>query len=309
MSAERDEKTTTVTQVVFSNAYFLLLLATLSWGGNAVAGRVASNDWLPFTITTLRWAIVAVIIIPFVHRQVRQEWPVIRSNWFLLFALGGLGVGTFNLLMYLALNYTTAINVSILQAAMPVLIIFANFVVLGQRVLVLQIIGLAIAIAGVIVTATSGKPLSFFTTGLNRGDLIMILASAFYAAYSFGLRWKPAISWQSFMMVLSISAMVVSLPFTAWELSNNHQGDPGLNGWLVLGFVVVFPSIIGQLFFARGVELIGANRAGQFINLVPIFGALLAVLLLREAFQWFHAVGLALVMAGIALAEKKRAKN
>lgn len=265
---------------------------------------MASDSWLPFTVTTVRWSCVVLLLIPFVWRHVWQERALLRRHAVLLFLLGGVGMGCFNLLMYLALNHTTAINVSIEQASMPVFIILANFIFLRQRASILQLFGLLVATIGVILTATQGDPSLFWQNGLNRGDAIMLLACVFYAAYSFGLRWKPPVSWHSFIFAMAVSAMMVSVPFTLVELSNEQQHNPGVAGWWLLAYIVLFPSLLGQLFFARGVSLIGAARAGVFINLVPIFGAVLAVLILRENFYWYHGVGLCMVLAGIALAEK-----
>lgn len=291
-------------QKLFNNAYLLLILAPLAWGGNAVAGKIAAGNWLPFTITSLRWLLVCLLLLPFVYSHLKNERALLVANAPKLFALGGLGLGGFNLLMYLALNYTTAVNVSIEQATMPCFILLLNFILLRQRVMWQQLCGLAIAVAGVWLTTARGHPLQLFESGLNRGDAIMLLACVFYAAYSVGLRWKPAISWHSFMFSLGLSAFLVSLPFTAFELWQRDHPAVGFSDGLVLTYVVIFPSLLAQVFFARGVELLGANRAGQFINLVPIFGALLAVLLLGESFHWYHGAGLALVLGGITLAER-----
>lgn len=298
-----------VARKVFDNAYVLLTLATLAWGGNAVAGKMAVGEWLPFTITSTRWLIVLVILLPFVYSHLRKERETLLANAPKLFVLCGVCMGGFNLLMYLALNYTSAINVSIEQASMPLIILLLNFLILRQRAVWQQLCGLAIAIGGVWLTTTRGHPLSLFESGLNRGDAIMLCACALYASYSVGLRWKPRISWHSFMFSLAFCAFLISVPFTAYELW--HQDQPALRtaDLLVLAYVVIFPSLLSQLFFARGVELIGANRAGQFINLVPIFGAVLAVIVLGEQFRWYHAIGLLLVLGGIALAERRSAST
>ena len=291
----------------FSNAYLLLTLAALCWGGNAIAGKLATLSWEPFTITCLRWLLVLVLVMPFTWRHFQRDWSLVRQHWKFLFLLCGPAMGGFNLLMYLALNYTSAINVSIEQAAMPVLIMVANFLFLRQAVTPAQGVGLLLTLAGVLITATEGQPLRFFDSGLNRGDAIMLLASACYAAYSFGLRWRPPMSWRSFILVMSFFVFVTSVPFALWEFqAGEPPALPGINGWLVLVYAALFASLGGQLFFARGVELIGANRAGLFINLVPIFGAVLAVLILGETFRWFHAAGLVLVLSGIALAERRQ---
>ena len=288
----------------FGNAYLLLTLTSLMWGGNSVAGRLATADWNPFTITSTRWLLASIVILPFALQPMKRDWPVLRQHLGLLFALGAGGMALFNLSMYLALNYTTAINVSIEQASMPVLIMLANFIVLSQRVRWLQIVGVVLTLFGVLVTATAGEPARFFSEGLNRGDAIMLFGCVFYAAYSFGLRWRPNIHWMSFMWVISTSAFIMTIPFALWEIGDKGFTAPSLDGWLVLLYVLLFPTFIAQLSFARGVELIGSNRAGLFVNLVPIFGSILAVLILNETFHWYHLVGLLLVLAGITLAER-----
>ncbi len=286
-----------------NNAYLLLIIAPLLWGGNAVAGRLATADWQPFTLTSVRWLCASLFLLPFALGPLQRDWPVLKHSLWLLFVLGAFGMAAFNLLMYLALNHTTAINTSIEQASMPVLIMLANFIFLSQRVRLLQIVGLIMTLLGVLITATAGEPGRFFSEGMNKGDTIMLLGCVFYAAYSFGLRWKPKIHWMSFMWVISVSAFIMTIPFAGWELAQGNASMPSAQGWLVLLYVIIFPTVVSQLSYARGVELLGSNRAGLFVNLVPIFGSLLAVLILGEVFRWYHFTGLLLVLAGIGLAE------
>ena len=289
---------------VFNNAYVLLTLATLLWGGNSVAGKLASFDWQPFTITSARWLLTAFLLLPFAWPHLKRDWQILTTNWKTLAALGAFGMALFNLLMYLALNHTSAINVSIEQASMPVMIMLANFVLFSQRTSALQITGLICSIVGVLVTTTGGKPWLFFTEGLNFGDAVMLLACVFYAGYTIGLRWRPKVHWLTFIWMISVSAFAMTVPFFVWEIQQQPFTLPPAKGWLVVGYVIIFPTIVSQIFYARGVELIGGNRAGQFINLVPIFGSLLAILILNEKFHWYHAAGLIMVVGGIWLAEK-----
>ena len=270
---------------------------------------MAIADWQPFTLTSLRWFFGLLILTPFAIGPLQRDWPLIRKHAVLMFALGGIGMAGFNLCMYLALNFTTAINVSIEQAAIPALIMLANFFVLSQRVRLWQGIGLLLTLFGVFITISEGVHGAFFTNGLNRGDALMLLGSLCYAAYTFGLRWRPAIHWMSFMWVIALSAFVMTLPFAGWELSQGEFTAPSLQGILILAYVAIFPTILSQLSWARGVELIGSNRAGLFINLVPIFGSAMAVVILREHFQWFHFLGLTLVLIGIALSERAADKQ
>jgi len=282
----------------------LLLLATLGWAGNTVAGKFATGGWEPFTLTCLRWFLVVMVVLPFAWRHLLNDRKIIAQKWWYFLGVLGFCMALFNLLMFLALNYTTAINVSIEQAFMPVLIILANFVLLSQRVRWLQIIGVGLSIIGVWVTSTQGELLSLFDGGLNRGDAIMLLACVFYAAYTFALRWKPPVHWLSFMCLIALGAFLVSIPFALYAIATNDLEVPAKADWLVLVYIVIVPSIVSQLSFAKSVSLIGGNRAGLFINLVPLFGSILAVVLLGEQFRLFHAVGMVLVIGGILLAER-----
>lgn len=289
---------------LFGNAYFLLTFTAFLWGGNAVAGKLASADWQPFTITSVRWLLTAILLLPFAWRYLKHDSEALRKHWYVLVLLGAFGMALFNLTMYLALNHTTAINVAIEQASMPVMIMLANFVLYSQRTSTLQIVGLVLSILGVLVTTTSGKPWLFFTEGLNYGDAIMMLACVFYAGYTIGLKRKPNVHWMTFMWMISISAFAMTIPFAWWEIQQQSFVLPPIKGWAVMIYIILFPTICAQIFFARGVELIGGNRAGQFINLVPIFGSLLAIAVLGESFHWYHMAGLVMVVGGILLAER-----
>lgn len=287
-----------------SSAYLFLILAPLLWGGNAVAGKMSTTEWGPFFLTSLRWGFAAIILLAFGWRIVKRDWPATRQKWRFLFTLGAFGMASFNLLMYLALQTTSAINVSIIQSVAPCAIMTANFVLFRQSVRALQLVGLLISILGVVLVTTAGNPMILLQGGLVIGDAWMVLAAIFYAGYTVALRWRPAMHWLSFLTAIAVGAFVMAIPFTVWELSNSTQAIPSIEGWMVLAYVVVFPTMISQLAWLRGVELIGSNRAGVFLNLVPIFGAALAVILLGETFGWYHAVGLAFVIGGITLAER-----
>ncbi len=288
---------------MYGNAYALLLLATLGWGGNAVAGKLAANSWEPFTLTCVRWFLVVLVLLPFAWKALVKDKAVILAHWH-YFAVAGASMSLFNLLMFLALNYTTAINVSIEQASMPIFIILANFLILHQRVTPLQITGVLISVLGVLVTTSNGELLTVLKSGLNRGDAIMLLGCLFYAVYTFLLRWRPKVNWLSFMSLVAFVAFLTAIPFALFEARQTGFALPAPSNWLILLFIVLIPSIVSQLSFARSVELIGGNRAGLFINLVPLFGSALAVLIIGEKFQLFHAIGMVLVIGGIMLAER-----
>ena len=284
-------------------AYMLLLLTTLFWGGNSVAGKLVVGHVSPMTVVFLRWAIAVLIMLPIGWRHLREDWPVVRRHWLLLGVLGACGFTLFNAIFYTALNYTTAINVSIEQAGIPMLIILANFLLFRLRVSFAQIVGVVLTIAGVILTASHGDPGRLLTLQLNFGDAIMLVAVLCYSAYSVMLRLKPAMHWQSLILTLSIAALITSVPFLIWEIAAGKAVMPDAFGWAITLYIAVGVSVISQVFYIQGNELIGANRAGLFINLVPIFGTLLSVLIVGEDFQFYQAVALVLVLGGIGLAE------
>lgn len=288
----------------FGNAYLLLILTTLFWAGNASAGKLAVDLVSPFALTFLRWVIACAILLVLARPHLRTDWPVLRERLPVLFALGAIGFTGFNLGIYGAVHYTSAINVTIEQGCMPALIMLINYAVFRQRISALQGLGLLITVVGVLVTATHGAPLQLFAGGLNRGDAIMLLAVLAYAGYTVALRDRPQVHWLSMLLVLAMAALLSSAPFFLWDVLRTGLPQPGAQGWLIIAYIAVFPSILSQLFFIRGVELIGPNRAGLFINLVPVFGAVLAVLVAGEVFRAYHAVGIGLVIGGIAVAER-----
>ncbi|MBU0583708.1 MAG: DMT family transporter [Alphaproteobacteria bacterium] len=284
-------------------AYLLLVLTTLFWGGNAVAGKLAIGHVSPMLLTALRWGVAMVVLWLIGHKQLRIDWQLVRGNLPLLMALGFLGFAVFNIALYSALLYTTAINVSIEQAAMPMLIFAANFLLFRLRVTWLQIVGFVLSITGVALTASHGDPRELLALNVNFGDLLMLIGVIVYSAYTVALRLKPAIHWQSLMIVLTGVAFIGTLPFVAVEFYAGAGIVPDVQGLGVVAYTIFFPSIVAQIFYIKGVEMIGANRAGLFINLVPIFGTLLSVMILRETFHLYHGIAMVLVLGGIWLAE------
>ncbi|HWK13717.1 MAG TPA: DMT family transporter [Rhizobiaceae bacterium] len=288
---------------MYRNAYVLLLLTTLFWAANSVAGKLAVGHVSPMMLTTLRWTISLALICAIGWKQFARDWPQVRAHWLVLFSLGTVGFTFFNGAMYSALKYTSAINVSIEQAILPMAILAANFLIFGIRVTWLQMAGFALSVFGVAVTASHGDLSRLAQLDVNLGDGLMVVAALFYAAYTLGLRYRPPIHWMSLMTALCAAALVASLPFVAVEIALDAAIMPDAQGWAVAAFTAIFPSLLAQTFYVRGVELIGGNRAGLFINLVPVLGTLMAIAVLGEAFHAYHAAALALVLGGIALAE------
>jgi drug/metabolite transporter (DMT)-like permease len=288
---------------MYRNAYPLLVLTTLFWGGNTIAGKLAVGHISPMMLTGLRWVVALAILLAIGWSQFKKDWPVVRRHLPLMVPLGMVGFTFFNAAMYSGLQYTSAVNSSIEQAGIPAVTMVANFLFFAMRVSLAQFAGFLLTLLGIAITAAHGDLSRLAELDVNIGDFLTILAVLFYAGYTVLLRYKPDIHWQSTMIVFGGSALVASVPFVIWEIAADRAVFPDTTGWAIGLYTVLFPSLLAQIFYMRGVELIGPNRASLFINLIPVFGAVLSVVLLGEQVFAYHAVAFALVLAGIALAE------
>ena len=288
------------------NAYLLLTLTMLQWAGNAVAGRLAVGEISPMVLTTFRWAGVVLLMLLVARKQVQADWPVLRGRLGYLTLLGALGFTVFNTLFYVAAYSTTAVNIGILQGAIPVFVLLGAYLAYRTPVSLLQIIGVATTITGVILVAVRGELERLLGFQFNPGDLLMVVACMLYAGYTVALRRRPQVAGLAMFSVMAMAALVTALPLLGVEIWLGRTVWPTPTGWAVLAYVTLFPSFLAQLCFLRSVQLIGPGRAGIFVNLVPIFAASFGVLLLGEAFRWYHALALVLVLGGIWLAERRR---
>ncbi|MEP2943162.1 MAG: DMT family transporter [Hyphomicrobiales bacterium] len=287
-----------------NNGVVVLLIATFFWGGNAVAGKLAHGEVSPMLLTFFRWSIASCILFPLAKKKLSIDWPVIRKNLIYFALMGSIGFTTFNVLLYTALTHTSALNVTIEQAAMPMFIFLINFIIFRSKPFFVQIIGYIITLIGVAVTVTHGDISRLVALDFNIGDVIMMGAAFLYAAFTVALRSKPDVHWLSFLIVLTIAAALSAVPYALYEASTPKFIFPSTTlAWGIVLFAATLPSIASQAFYIKGNELLGANSAALFLNAVPVFGALLAVLVLGEAFLWYHAVGMLLVMGGIMLAQ------
>lgn len=291
-----------------AQARVMLVLTMLFWGGNAVAGKLAVGEVSPFLLSWFRWTIAALVLGAFAWPHLRRDWRTIKARLPYFVAMGALGFTVFNGLLYYALISTTAINATIIQAAMPMFIFALNFVIYRTTATPWQILGYTLTLAGVAVAAGRGDLLGLAGLDFNLGDVLMIVATVIYAAYSVALRQKPQVHWLGFVAMLVGIGSLASLPFVALEALTGTFIWPRTSlAWTVIVYAAVFPSIVAQAFFIRGIEVLGSNAGGLYLNLMPIMGALLSIALLGERFHLFHAAALVLVLGGIALAQRRRA--
>ena len=286
-----------------SLAYLLLTLTALCWGANAIFGRLAVGDVSPMVLTMLRWLLALALLAPLAQGQVRRDWPVLRRRLPFLATMGALGFTGFNAVYYVAAHYTTAVNIGIIQGSIPVFVLIGAFAVYRTAVTPLQIAGVVVTMLGVVLVGTGGDLARVAALAINRGDLLMVVACLLYAGYTVALQRRPPISALSLFMALAGAALVASLPLVALEAALGQLQWPTTTGWIIVVLAVLFPSFLAQMFFIRGVELIGPGRAGVFINLVPVFASIMAVAILGESFAAFQAIALGLVLGGIWLSE------
>ena len=284
-------------------AYILLLATMLFWAGNAVAGKLAVGHVSPMLLSGLRWALVIPLLGALGHRHLAADWPVLRPRLGLLMFLGFLGFAVFSVAMYGALIYTTATNVSIEQGGMPVFVFAASFALFGTRTRPAQLVGFLLSFAGVVVTAIHGDVHRLIRLDVNFGDALMMVAVVAYGIYTAAIRARPPVHWMSLMTVLCLGASLGAIPFIVMEAVAGATILPDAFGLVIVAYVVLFPSLAGQALYIRAVGMIGANRAGLFINFLPLWGALLSVLILGESFEPYHALALLLVLGGVLLAE------
>lgn len=240
-----------------------------------------------------------------IRRQVIKDAPILLASWKRLLGMGFAGFTGFSALFYLAAYKTTAVNITILQSSMPPLVLLGAWVFFKERVTGMRLIGMMMALTGIVVIASRGDIDTLTSLAFNIGDLAILLACVLYAAYTLSLRNRPAVPSLVFFFGMSVSALLSSLPLALGEIAVGYAYWPSWTGFGILLFVAFGPSLTAQLAYMRGVELIGPGRASLFPSLVPAFGALLAVMILDEPFAPYHALALMLGLGGIYLSEIK----
>jgi len=283
-----------------ASPYLLLALAPLFWACNWIVGRALAPEVPPMTMTFLRWLCAFFIVAPFAWRHFVREWPIVRAKWKTMLLLGATGVGTHNALAYLGLNYTTAVNGVILNSFIPVMIIALSWLFMRERLSGVQLAGVAVSLGGVLVILSRGSLEQLASFRLNAGDVLVILSMAMWSTYTICLRWRPAgLHVLTFLFVLIVVGDLCVLPFFLGELALGHRMVVSFRNLTAIALVAVFSSVLAYLFWNRGVEQVGANVAGLFVHLMPLYGVVLAWLVLSEGLALFHVAGIALILTGI----------
>lgn len=281
--------------------YLLLTLTALFWAGNAVMARALHNLLPPATMAFWRWVLALLLLFPFVLRPMYEQRTLLHDNWARLALLGVLGVGCYNTFLYAALQTTTATNGVLISSMTPLLIVIIGRALFGVRMTHRQQAGIVLSMAGVAGIVSRGDISVLVQLDFNHGDLLLIGGALSWALYTVLLRWRPAgISTLAFLGASVVGGIVLlMLPLYLVELATGRVAVWNAATGAGMVYFAVFPSILAYLFWNLGVQQVGANRAGLFLYLVPVFGIVLAITFLGERVHLFHLVGATLIFSGI----------
>jgi drug/metabolite transporter (DMT)-like permease len=286
---------------VLVSPYVLLLLPPLFWATNAIVGRWAPGLGIPpVGLAFWRWVLAFLVLLPFAWRALLDDWDLIRRKWPLLLLLGTLSAGAYNALMYMALATSSAINVTLVGASMPIVMVVIARFWLGERLAPRRILGIGLSALGVLLVVARGELEVLMGFQLHRGDLLMLIATVSWAIFSVLLRRYPTGMRPIAMLAAQMAGgLVVLTPFYLLEQSGGAGMPLTWETAGVLIYTAIFPAILAFYFWNRGVAAVGPSIAGVYINLVPILTAILAVFLLGEEFAWYHFMGLVMIIGGI----------
>jgi drug/metabolite transporter (DMT)-like permease len=301
----QEPRTATAARGLWGNAYLMLALASLCWSSNHILGRAVAGHVPPFALSSARYFLATLMLYPFARAHLKQDWPAIRARLGVMTFLSAIGGGLFAASQYLGLQLTSALNVSVMNSLVPVLIAVVAAAIFGDRLTGRQMVGFAVSLLGVLAIITKLDTHVLTTLSFNSGDLLILFNMLLFAIYAAALRLRPNIHWLSFLFVFALLSGVTTLPFWAWEQAQGRALQPDWQTAFTLVYVTIVVTIVAYMAWNRGVELIGANRAGIFLHLVPIYSALLAGVLLGEPLMGYHVVGFALILTGVWCAARR----
>ena len=290
-----------------TKAYLMVICATLFWAGNFNVGKIAFIENIPpFSLAFLRWTLVWIILIPFTYQEIFKLRKIIFKNFKLLFLLGLSSVFLYSALTYKALNYTQVINASLFNTAVPATIILVCFLLKIEKTNIFQLSGLLVSTLGILAIVTKLDLNIFLSLDFNKGDLFMIVAIISWGIYSAFLKKRNFdVSLLSLVQIICSFGVVMLAPAFLIELNKGYLVDINLNLFYILLYVAIFPSIGSYYCWAGSVAIIGANRAGIFLSLIPLFSTIFAIIFFDEKFLFFHLIGSILIILGLFLSNKK----
>ena len=289
-------------------AYLILILTTIFWSGNFIVGKAASTYEIPpFSLNFYRWFFAGLILLPFTFKELIEKKKYIFDNIGFFTVLGITSITIFNSIVYYSLYYTQVISGILMISTIPVWIIFISSILNIEKTNIFQIIGVIFSLTGVIFIITKADLEIIKNLDFNKGDLSMVVAMFSWAVYSALLKSKKyEISQFSLLQVVIITGLIFLTPIYLIEMYLGNVIVLGMPFILTLTYVVFFPGLASFIFWIKGISLIGANRAGIFLHLMPIFGAVMAMIIFEEKFMYYHIFGAIFIIAGITLSNKKR---
>ena len=289
-------------------AYLLLILTTLFWSGNFIVGKAASIYQIPpFSLNFYRWLFAFLILLPFTFREILANKKYILDNIGFFIILGITSITIFNSIVYYSLYYTQVISGVLMISTIPVWIMFIASILNIEKTNLFQIFGVILSLTGVLFIITKADIELIKSLNFNKGDLSMVIAMFSWATYSALLRKKTyEVSQIALLEVIIICGLFFLIPVYFIEISMGNTITFGKPFVLTLTYVVLFPGILAFLFWIKGIAIIGANRAGVFLHLMPIFGALMAMIIFGEKFMFYHFLGAIFIIAGITLSNKNK---
>ncbi|MFA5898488.1 MAG: DMT family transporter [Hyphomicrobium sp.] len=305
--ARAPEPATSASRLRAAMPYLLMLVPGLVWAGNAIVARAVAGEVPPIGLAFWRWVVASIVVAPLAWPHFRRDMRAMLDHWPTMLLLSAMGISFFNAALYLAAHTTTALNIVMLQTTLPVLVVFASYVVFRDTITGAQTVGIALSFAGALTLITHGDLSVLTGFAFKEGDLWMLAACIMYALYTALLRLRPQVHPLSFLFASFVIGAALLLPFYAVESWHGHPMPISFKTVLVVLYVAIFASALGYFAFNRTVELLGANTAGLSVYLVPVFGTVLAVLLLGERPQLYNLVGIGLIAAGIVLAARRTA--
>jgi len=288
-------------------AYFILILTTVFWSGNFIIGKAASIYQIPpFSLNFYRWFFAGLILLPFTYREIVERKKYIFNNIGFFIILGVSSITIFNSIVYYSLYYTQVISGILMISTIPVWIIFISSILKIEKTNIFQIIGVILSLTGVIFIITKADLNLIKNLDFNKGDLSMVVAMFSWAIYSALLKSrKYKISQFSLLEVVIICGLIFLIPIYFIEMSLGNQITLDKPFLLILAYVVIFPGLAAFFFWIKGISIIGANRAGIFLHLMPIIGAIMAMIIFNEKFMFYHILGAIFIIIGITLSNKK----
>ena len=289
-------------------AYIFLILATLFWSGNFIVGKAASLFEIPpFTLNFYRWTFAWLILAPFTLKEIFKKKSYILNNIKLILILGITSITVFNSIVYYSLNFTQVISGVLMISTIPVMIIFFCWVFKIEKTNFYQLLGVLFSLMGVVVIITNADVNKLLNLNFNKGDLWMVIAMLSWAMYSALLRKKKfKLSQISLLQTIISAGLILLLPAYLIEMALGYRANIHLPFILTLTYVVLFPGLASFFFWIKGISIIGSNRSGIFLHLMPIFSTIMAMLIFKEKFMTFHLIGAILIITGIILSSKRR---